>query len=98
MRATWFIGKFKLDLNCTRINTRGAVEIAKSLQLNTSLQELDLSNNCIRQEGEAEIANILENNYCITDIKFGILDKTAQDTLYKIIDRNKMIYNKKRFV
>lgn len=71
----------------------GAIKIAKMLSSNTSLHTLNLENNCILQDDINEIAQILESNYSLTEVKLSYNNMILEP----LLKRNKTVVENKRF-
>lgn len=84
----------KLNLGLNDIGNKGAVKLAKSLVTNETLQVLNLrDNDKIDATGVAQMADLLQSNYSLIEISLDVNNKQITE----IIDRNKKIYEDRRF-
>ena len=58
----------QLDLSDNYITSKGAMIIAKAIEVSSALKKLDISNNTISDDGAERIGNCLKNNSMIQEI------------------------------
>ncbi|XP_065897457.1 uncharacterized protein [Dysidea avara] len=58
----------QLDLSCNYITCKGAMIIAKAIEVNSALQKLDISNNLVSDDGVVSIGNCIKNNRILKEV------------------------------